>query len=615
MVHAAAAIGRVRLGIVPSVRTAGALVALLLLCPLAHVGAGPLLFGTAVAASAALRPQSTLLWLTAALPIAPIVLPALTGWPASVAEAAAVAFVAGAAVRHAVDGRQAIPHAYMDAVLALVAVVAASLTVQAALAGVLVTPAALPAHLANAWLTLYEPPDVMPSAIAARQLLTAIAVSAFVASWTADATFRAQLLRVSIIGGVGAALFSAARIAQIALRTEAPLAAMPHVLGTVRVSGPFSDLNAAGSYFLLLCTPAVAGALTTDGRRRTWWCVAAALLAFGVWTSGSRAAVLVGLVCIGAWVVVAAWRTSRWRYPIIGAVLVVSAAVVWLFPNPIVDRSVTSAVGIRAEMARVAERMWRTDPWIGVGIGRFYERSGEFVRDPYVKNLYGRENAHNNFLQVLAELGVIGLTAFGLLLWRASPAVGDVDALSLGILAFLATCLAGHPLLLFSVALPFWILVGAAAGRNAVYHHRRRWVTPALIALAVLAIVPSFRVERGALNLEHAGSGVSGWRVDADGTRFREMTGKSRIFAPRAGGQIAIALRTPAPTPEPVILSISVEGQTADRVVLSRNWTTERLRMPDDPRYAFLTLDLEALDAHGASAVVDVGKVEPLGGR
>lgn len=100
--------------------------------------------------------------------------------------------------------------------------------------------------------------------------------------------------------------------------------------------------------------------------------------------------------------------------------------------------------------------MFRTDPVVGVGLGRYPRLMAAYGGGPH------RENAHNLFLQLLAEAGAIGFTAFTLLivsLWVRL--VGDVTdhklddrgrAVALGglmaILAFVLTLLTGHALLL-----------------------------------------------------------------------------------------------------------------------------------------------------------------------
>jgi O-antigen ligase len=68
------------------------------------------------------------------------------------------------------------------------------------------------------------------------------------------------------------------------------------------------------------------------------------------------------------------------------------------------------------------------------------------------------ENAHNNFLQVLAEVGVAGLAALlsflGVVFWeawrRTRTAAGGPwrHAAAAGLLAFMMTWATGHPMLM-----------------------------------------------------------------------------------------------------------------------------------------------------------------------
>jgi hypothetical protein len=116
--------------------------------------------------------------------------------------------------------------------------------------------------------------------------------------------------------------------------------------------------------------------------------------------------------------------------------------------------------------------MVSTAPVFGVGIGRYYDRSAEFM-PPRIKEIYGRENAHNYFAQVLSELGILGGTLFicwigasMMMLWGRSQTrtqAGSVLARALFAAcgAYALTCLAGHPLLVMEAAVPFWAALGA----------------------------------------------------------------------------------------------------------------------------------------------------------
>jgi O-antigen ligase len=592
---------------------AAALMAVALLPPLASLGAAPIIMAIAVAAAAAAAPAVALLGVTAFLPLAPTALPIAHIAPAA-ADGVLIAVAGGLLARAAVRPFEApAPHAFAFASAAFAVVVAASLGVQIALAGVLVTPDGLLRYLIDTWRTLYIRPADMPPAVAAVETIALLALAVRAAGWASKADVRASIVRTAVASGAASGLLCAARALQIALRTGHAMRALPEILTSVRISGPFSDPNAAGSYFVMLLVPAVLSAAAAKGWPRAGWLAASLAIAFGLWTSGSRAAVLVALAALGVGAIARSTPRLRTRLIAAAGALAITALVLFAFPNPILTRTVSGALGIRAEMAKVAVKMWQTDPWIGVGIGTFYDRSGEFITDPLVKSLYGRENAHNNFLQILGELGVLGLLSFAAILWTAAPRPRGIDAVSAGLAAFLVTCLAGHPLLLPEVAAAFWTLAGVAAARNASAHESRA-IAPltGFVAIAsIVAVLPSYSTERAVMNLEHLGSGVSAWQIGSDGVRYRSMLGSARVFAPRATGQIAIPLRAAA-AGLPVTVSVAIEGQPADRVQLSSEWRVERLQVPSADGPAFLSVDIDARDSRGEPAQVDVGRVNAV---
>ncbi len=108
--------------------------------------------------------------------------------------------------------------------------------------------------------------------------------------------------------------------------------------------------------------------------------------------------------------------------------------------------------------------MIRDRPFFGQGIGSFFWRLPAYSHHSFY------ENAHNYFLQIGAELGMVGLIAF---LWLLVIIVKSGVSLFLqlkdrywkllvgglvgGILGFLLTCLADHPLLLLEMQFIFWL--------------------------------------------------------------------------------------------------------------------------------------------------------------
>jgi len=113
--------------------------------------------------------------------------------------------------------------------------------------------------------------------------------------------------------------------------------------------------------------------------------------------------------------------------------------------------------------------MVRASPLVGVGLGNFYQLLGDF----YPSGIVGRaqhEHAHNMYLQVLAELGLVG---FVLLLWpiwmllRRAFSGALQQGLTLGLLAavlgVLLHSLTDYTLLIISTAMMFSVVMGMLA--------------------------------------------------------------------------------------------------------------------------------------------------------
>jgi O-antigen ligase len=134
-------------------------------------------------------------------------------------------------------------------------------------------------------------------------------------------------------------------------------------------------------------------------------------------------------------------------------------------------------MAVRVEMMQVGLRMVRDQPLFGVGLGRFSTASrAHITEDLPTLHLYYQagENAHNNYVQIGAELGIPALAIF---LWLVAAVwmrpSGDAPspvfpaertAVAAGVAAFLVSALAGHPLLIPQVAAAFFLTLGLAAG-------------------------------------------------------------------------------------------------------------------------------------------------------
>ena len=82
--------------------------------------------------------------------------------------------------------------------------------------------------------------------------------------------------------------------------------------------------------------------------------------------------------------------------------------------------------GLRVQFAETSFRMIRARPWFGIGVGQYYPTSPLFF-SPTLASAYGAENAHDYFLQLAAELGMLGFAAYAILLAGRGMA-GRADA-------------------------------------------------------------------------------------------------------------------------------------------------------------------------------------------
>ena len=281
-------------------------------------------------------------------------------------------------------------------------------------------------------------------------------------------------VRMAIIGGGAMAAFSANRLMEVMIRSGDPLGTAAWLVREYRFSPFYPDLNAAGSLYALLLVPAV---WMAAARRQRWAWLAVAALGLALWFSGSRTALL---AAVGG-AIVAWWLVRRlpkyWWVGAVAATLALTSVVAWgMRPG---RATATQAVGVRWDLMMLGLRVAATQPVLGVGVGRLPGASAPFVT-PELARRYppavSGENAHNNFVQILAESGPMALAAFLWILaipasgWRrlstAAEAAGDRPGLLGGLAAFALTCLAGHPLITEHVRLCFFFWIGIAAASS-----------------------------------------------------------------------------------------------------------------------------------------------------
>jgi O-antigen ligase len=230
-----------------------------------------------------------------------------------------------------------------------------------------------------------------------------------------------------------------------------------------RMIGTFSDPNEYASAMVAsigLGFGALAAARTPWGRRACY--AAMALCAYGILGSQSRGG-LIALVVVGATIVLSS--RGRERVRMMGATFVlIAVAVSVMVLTPTGQQSLARITdgdsSGRSDLWRIARAQFRDYPLRGVGLGNFPAVSIRYVdgntehTELFVNG--APRTTHNSYLEIAAELGLLGLVTFGtfaggsLLLamrgLRAARRLGDPATIGLGrgivaaTLGFLSSC-------------------------------------------------------------------------------------------------------------------------------------------------------------------------------
>jgi len=185
--------------------------------------------------------------------------------------------------------------------------------------------------------------------------------------------------------------------------------------------GPYVDHNHYAGLMEMIAPIPLAMALMEDARRhgRLLWMIAAILMAATIFVSGSRGgmiAFVVQMVFLAGLIVARTNRRIVWT--LMGTCLVVFALALWVDSPAVLNRLGTLAEPLtndgvigRLAVARDVPRMVRDRPIAGWGLGLFpivYPQYRSFSTDLIVNH------AHNDYLQVLVETGILG---FACVLW------------------------------------------------------------------------------------------------------------------------------------------------------------------------------------------------------
>ena len=173
-----------------------------------------------------------------------------------------------------------------------------------------------------------------------------------------------------------------------------------------------------------------------------------------------------------------------------------------------------------------------------------------------------------------------------------------------GVIAFLGTCLTGHPLLVQEVAAAFFVQLALAAslGGSALLNApsaRSVRLQPdgarppkggryvrigTVLGTTVFAVLPAWTLEKPMVpvHLEEVDGMYYGDEGTADGVPFHWTRQFSSIFVPATARTIDVPLRSPlaALTKQPTLVEIRSGGTTLLNTEVDDKWTTVRLTLP-----------------------------------
>ena len=189
-------------------------------------------------------------------------------------------------------------------------------------------------------------------------------------------------------------------------------------MNDARLSGGFDDPNELAAVLVPAMVLACFAFVALPGRASRWaYAAAAVVMLYALAQTDSQA----GLIALAVALLLAVVLGGQAR-PImaVGVVAFLFAAVSYytFVTKPVAIQTISSEnnVGGRESLWTVATHIVRDHPVAGVGAGNFVIVEPEYAfRDinlPRVDLVVRPELAHNSYLQVLAELGVVGLAAF-----------------------------------------------------------------------------------------------------------------------------------------------------------------------------------------------------------
>jgi hypothetical protein len=417
--------------------------------------------------------------------------------------------------------------------------------------------------------------------------------------------------------------------------------------GLQRIHGPWPDSNSFASYLLM----GFSLVLSTAVLSRSVF-ARAALLILGVATvlvlllTFSRIAWIWFPVTLLAWSKLGRARARRlWaqmegggrRWVLLAfAVLLGSVGLVTIGgrAQSAIDAGVASRPGERVNVLLKGRlTLWQTalrtahlHPLLGSGWGSFYERSFLLHRPEAGVTSWGeevwnpdQENAHNQYLQILAESGLLGVALTGLLMgqwfrlalhtlaWGRGEHRWAVRGLLSAVVGLSGTLLTGHALLLTEMLFFFWVIIGLAfvpmrqRGGPAPPASPLRWSGGAQVAAWALMAVLGVRlwVVRDAPEMRPYFTGL--YHIEEESPvfpTFRWTRDQATMVVRNDDGECSFMLSNARGDRQPVPVEILVNGELRDWVVIpDHHWWPHRYAL-DLPENRIYRLELRVLNTY-----------------
>lgn len=358
--------------------------------------------------------------------------------------------------------------------------------------------------------------------------------------------------------------------------------------GTQKIYSTMGNPNHLASYLAISLPIGCCGWLSASPGRKN------SALLFSFFIVGTAALLITG--ARGGWAalcggVIVSMAILQWpipRFHLLASVITLAVLIVFFaLPSP-VNRYDTGALNKFSELAgipreglpslskggsawrmmvwKIGGRMGKEHPWHGSGIGSFnllyLDHLAEFLKVPENRSYIplaegGIDYAHNDYLQVWIELGLIGLA---LLAWflisltvngftcarRSREGNWITGALLAGCVAFLLEATVSFPFHLWSSAVTFFIFAGAVASADSheqtIHLEQLRFTRatgPLLIVAMLLSLVcvwcmcgtiaSEVQLSRG-IDLFYGGNSAGAFNEFERAIRWQPHNGQARFF-------------------------------------------------------------------------------------